>query len=155
MISNLNQQDLCQLLPHSGKMCLIDKVIFWDKDTLVAQTMSHIKADNPLRQGDKISTIIGIEYAAQTMAIHSALLQKQLQKNDNIQQQINRGGYLATTRNIQVLAEHIYHSKASSSQPLEISVMLLMKDTQGYTYNFEISSDNAKLLCGRLTIFLI
>ncbi|MCU7895697.1 MAG: hypothetical protein KZQ62_12805 [Candidatus Thiodiazotropha sp. (ex Lucinoma aequizonata)] len=36
---------------------------------------SHLNQDNPLRRTESLSSINGIEYAAQAMALHSSLIQ--------------------------------------------------------------------------------
>jgi predicted hotdog family 3-hydroxylacyl-ACP dehydratase len=146
----MNKIEICKLLPHTGLMCLIDQVISKDKRSLVATTSSHLQADNPLLYNDRINSIIGIEYAAQTMAIHAAI---EYIKN-NPQQKKSMGGYLATTRNVNIYSDILYRSDSNNFSPLIISVNLLMQDTQGYTYEFTIDCDTNKLISGRLTIFL-
>ncbi|MCK5696772.1 MAG: hypothetical protein KAI02_01330 [Gammaproteobacteria bacterium] len=151
----MNKSELCQLLPHTGKMCLIDQLLSWDSTTLIAQTTSHLKQDNPLQQQDgMINSIMGIEYAAQTMALHSALL---YQENYRQEQSLQKkdSGYLATIRNIQMNAEHLNPSLSDNTHPLIISVSLLMSDTQGYCYKFNITRHNMTLISGQLTLFLV
>ncbi len=149
----MNKIEICQLLPHTGNMCLIDHLLSWDNTQLIAQTESHLKQDNPLRQGNTINSIIGIEYAAQTMALHTALL---FQKQETQEQEAQKNsGYLATIRNIQINAEKLNISLSDIAQPLIISVYLLMSDTQGYCYKFNISTNDVTLLSGQLTIFLV
>ncbi len=152
MNPELNKNEICKLLPHSGEMCLIDSILSWDQENLIAQTMSHQNKKNPLLYKNKITSIMGIEYAAQTMAIHFSLIHKYADKQK--QGENKQGGYLATARNIQILEENLFDFQHPQLQALFISVIILMKDSQGYTYNFEISSNNTMLICGKLTIFL-
>ena len=148
----MNKKEICQLLPHSGNMCLIDKIISWDSTTLAVQTESHLNSNNPLRKQDFLSSIIGVEYAAQTMALHAALLsQKDSQQEAGKQKQ---GGYLATIRNLQIDADYLCSPDSDNSAPLDISVLMLLRDSRGYSYEFTITADNNQLLSGRLTIFL-
>ena len=148
----MNKQELCQLLPHSGTMCLIDEIISWDSTNLLAQTESHLNCNNPLRHQGAISSIIGVEYAAQTMALHAALLSQQEDPGNSRKQK--PGGYLATIRNIRIDADSLYSPDSVNLSPLVISVSVLMCDSQGYSYDFTITADNSPLLSGRLTIFL-
>jgi len=61
------------LVPHSGKMCLLERVLDWDEQSIRCETSSHLDMDNPLRRDGRLSSICGIEYAAQAMALHAAL----------------------------------------------------------------------------------
>jgi predicted hotdog family 3-hydroxylacyl-ACP dehydratase len=63
------------LIPHKGSMCLLDRVLSWDEQRLVAATRTHLNEDNPLRERNRLRTISLFEYGAQAMAIHGALLQ--------------------------------------------------------------------------------
>ena len=153
----MNKLDICKLLPHAGTMCLIDRVLLWDNEHLVAEAESHLQAENPLRNSDSISSIIGVEYAAQTMAVHAALVSTKAKRKENNQADDfkQHKGYLATMRNIKVTADTLDTPGSTNVSPLIISVTLLMKDTQGYTYEFNITTHNDELLSGKLTIFLI
>lgn len=61
-------------IPHQGDMCLLDRVVKWDEQRIQCQAGSHRLGDNPLRSRDRLSAACGIEYAAQAMAVHGALL---------------------------------------------------------------------------------
>ena len=61
-------------LPHQGSMCLLDAATAWDAQHIRCTASSHRHADNPLRAHDRLGTACGIEYAAQAMAAHGALL---------------------------------------------------------------------------------
>jgi len=54
-------------------MCLLDEVLEWDADRIRCRTGSHRAADHPLRAHGRLGAACGIEYAAQSMAIHAAL----------------------------------------------------------------------------------
>jgi predicted hotdog family 3-hydroxylacyl-ACP dehydratase len=61
-------------LPHQGSMCLLDAVTDWDAQRIRCMATSHRDVDNPLRAHDRLGAACGIEYAAQAMAAHGALL---------------------------------------------------------------------------------
>lgn len=65
--------ELAALLPHRGRMCLIDEVVSWDAARICCRTRSHRDADNPLRSAEGLGAACAIEYAAQAMALHAAL----------------------------------------------------------------------------------
>jgi predicted hotdog family 3-hydroxylacyl-ACP dehydratase len=54
-------------------MCLLDEVLDWNAGQIRCRTATHRAPDNPLRAHDRLSVLCGIEYAAQTMALHGAL----------------------------------------------------------------------------------
>ena len=54
-------------------MCLLDEVLDWNAGQLRCRTGTHRAPDNPLRSHGRLGIFCGIEYAAQTMALHGAL----------------------------------------------------------------------------------
>ncbi len=154
----MNKSDICQLLPHSGSMCLIDQIISWDDNELIAHSRSHHDNNNPLRNNllsnsHSLSSIIGIEYAAQTMALHAGLLAEK--ENQGRPNKNNLGGYLATTRKVVIGSNSLCPPDTEPFAPLVIQVSVLMRDTQGYTYQFNIHSQHVNIISGQLTIFLV
>lgn len=61
-------------IPHQGRMCLLDEVLSWDSSHVRCRTRTHRAPDNPLRLHGRLGTVCGIEYGAQAMAVHGALL---------------------------------------------------------------------------------
>jgi predicted hotdog family 3-hydroxylacyl-ACP dehydratase len=61
-------------IPHQGSMCLLDEVLSWDLQRIACRSTSHRAADNPLRAHGRLGAACAIEYAAQTVAVHGALL---------------------------------------------------------------------------------
>lgn len=61
-------------IPHQGLMCLLDAVESWDEQQIVCRATSHALPDNPLRAAGSLGVANAIEYAAQAMAVHGALL---------------------------------------------------------------------------------
>jgi predicted hotdog family 3-hydroxylacyl-ACP dehydratase len=69
----LNRAWIEARIPHQGRMCLLDEVLDWNVGQIRCRTATHRAPDNPLRAHDRLSVLCGIEYAAQTMALHGAL----------------------------------------------------------------------------------
>ena len=61
------------LLPHTGRMVLLDDVTHFDPERIVCTTSQHRLADNPMRVAGRMPALSGIELAAQAMAVHGAL----------------------------------------------------------------------------------
>ena len=55
-------------------MCLLDEVLSWDATRIRCRSNTHRTADNPLRAHGRLGAACGIEYAAQAMAVHGALV---------------------------------------------------------------------------------
>ncbi len=106
---------------------------------LLAQTYTHLNIDNPLKKNNKLKSIHGIEYAAQAMAVHGALLDKKCQN-----------GYIGSIRNV-ILNETYLPTHQS---PLDIKVHPLMRSKQGFTYNFLVQCTNQLIISGKITIIL-
>ncbi|MEO7760984.1 MAG: hydroxymyristoyl-ACP dehydratase [Casimicrobiaceae bacterium] len=65
-----DRQWIAGRIPHSGTMCLLDRVLEGDAECIVCAANSHRAPDNPLRTRDGLSAVHAIEYAAQAMALH-------------------------------------------------------------------------------------
>jgi len=69
----LSRERIERLLPHRGAMCLLDEVIEWAPRSIRCAASSHRDPGNPLRGPLGLSSMAGIEYGAQAMALHGAL----------------------------------------------------------------------------------
>lgn len=65
--------DISDLLPHKGSARMLERVIAWDADSLVAITATHRSTDHPLRRDGRLASVHLVEYGAQAMALHGAL----------------------------------------------------------------------------------
>ena len=70
----LKSDAIRELVPHHGAMCLIDAVEFWDASSIACTTAQHRSPGNPLALEGRLSVVHAIEFAAQAMAIHGALV---------------------------------------------------------------------------------
>jgi predicted hotdog family 3-hydroxylacyl-ACP dehydratase len=55
-------------------MCLLESVLAWDMNSISCSSLSHCLPNNPLRAASGLASANGIEYAAQAMALHAALV---------------------------------------------------------------------------------
>ena len=72
--AGLDHAWITQHIPHQGAMCLLDHVAAWDEQRIECRAGSHRDPGNPLRAHGRLGAACGIEYAAQAMAVHGALL---------------------------------------------------------------------------------
>lgn len=129
-------------LPHQGSMCLLDAVTDWDAQRIRCTASSHRRADNPLRAHDRLGAACGIEYAAQAMAAHGALLAAA--------GSAPRAGYLASVRGVDL---HIARLDDIAAD-LDIEAERLSGDDNTILYGFSVSAGDRLLLSGRATVVL-
>ena len=70
----LDHAGIARLVPHAGSMCLLDCILEGDDERLACRARSHRDAANPLRNARGLLATAAIEYAAQAMALHGALV---------------------------------------------------------------------------------
>jgi predicted hotdog family 3-hydroxylacyl-ACP dehydratase len=64
--------EVAELLPHDGNMVLLDGVVDYDQESLVAEVV--VRDDGLFGDGKTIPAWIGIEYMAQTVAAHGGMM---------------------------------------------------------------------------------
>lgn len=130
-------------IPHQGSMCLLGHVKSWDEKTITCSAISHSQLTNPLRYQNQLNTACGIEYAAQAMAVHGALLAPADQEKP-------RAGFLVSIR-----GATIYHGRLDDiKQALTIVAELIHSDDNNMLYGFTLLADNRLLLDGRAAVML-
>jgi predicted hotdog family 3-hydroxylacyl-ACP dehydratase len=136
----LERAEIESLIPHTGAMVLLDRVLSWDATSISCWTESHLRPDNPLRRNDILPAIAGIEIAAQAMAVHGRLTRGEGPA---------RKGLLGSLRDVAVNSVRLDDVRG----PLVIEVRMLSGGSKGGIYSFCISSEHRELLAGRATVF--
>jgi predicted hotdog family 3-hydroxylacyl-ACP dehydratase len=123
-------------------MCLLDSVLEWSEMAITCRAASHAQPNNPLRAEGRLGAANGIEYAAQAMAIHGALL-----ANSEDQP---RQGYLTSVRSVQLYVARL------DDLPGELTVQAerLSGDANNILYQFSVSHADNCLLEGRAAVVL-
>ena len=129
-------------IPHQGEMCLLDHVEMWDPQRIQCRAISHRSASNPLRAYGRLGGACGIEYAAQAMAVHGALLAA----NDNHPRP--RAGYLVSVRGAQL---HVARLDDISAD-LQVQATCITRSDNNILYQFSVSAAGQRLLEGRAAI---
>lgn len=130
-------------IPHQGRMCLLDEVIEWNVQRLLCSSTGHRAADHPLRTNGRLGIVCGIELAAQTMAVHGALLARGSAQRP-------RSGLLASVRGVRMRVLRL--DDIGSSLLCEVVRVLGDRDTA--LYEFELRSSASSLMSGRATVVL-
>lgn len=137
----IDQAGIARLIPHSGAMVLIDGVLEWDSDHIRCRATSHRDLDNPLRDGRGLPCLSGIEYAAQAMATHGALVSQKGPGPPAV-------GYLANVRDLACFTEWL----DTAPVVLEIWAQCLFQERLRSLYQFTLSGDGVPLLSGRAAV---
>jgi predicted hotdog family 3-hydroxylacyl-ACP dehydratase len=130
-------------IPHKGRMCLLDEVIEWNNQQIRCRTASHRAPDNPLRAHDRLGTACGIEYAAQTMAVHDALA-------GNGASGKPAAGFLASVRAVRQFVPRLDDIESD----LICQAGLIAANGLTALYEFALLEGERNLLTGRLTVVL-
>ena len=139
----LDRVAIAARIPHQGSMCLLDAVLAWDSGQIHCRASSHRQPDNPLRAAERLGAACGIEYAAQAMAVHGALLAPEGAPP--------RPGYLASVRSVQLAVDRL----DDLPQDLDIVAERLSGDENNILYHFRVEHAGDLLLSGRATVMLV
>ncbi len=129
-------------IPHRGEMCLLEAVDEWSENAIICHALCHTDPDNPLRADHRLGAASGIEYAAQAMAVHGALLAGATDRP--------RQGYLTSVRQVSL------HVARLDDLPGELSVRAerLSGDGNHILYQFSLAHRGRCLLEGRASVLL-
>ena len=138
----LDHAAIAARIPHQGSMCLLAAVVDWSADGISCRAVSHADPANPLRAEGRLGAANGIEYAAQAMALHGALLAVRADRP--------RQGYLTSVRGVRL------HVARLDDLPGELDVRAerLSGDADHVLYRFSVSHDGRCLVDGRAAVVL-
>lgn len=138
----MNAAEIAKLLPHAGRMVLLNDVLEHDADTIHCVARSHHDAGNPLREDGRLPAWCGLEYAAQAMAVH---------------QRLCAGDAKAPARGFLALARELMLSQDLLDElPGELHIHAEKAFAQGghSLYDFRLSSGGQPVLSGRVAVVL-
>lgn len=73
-MTDFNPTDIAALIPHSGKMVLLDRIIEYDDNSLTAELV--VRDDGLLGNDKTVPAWAGIEYMAQAIAAYAGIMAK-------------------------------------------------------------------------------
>jgi len=136
----LTHEEIAQLVPHAGSMCLLHEVTEEDESSIRCRAISHRDPSHPLRENGVLPCVTGIEYAAQAMAVHGALRA----------QQGLRPGMLAAVRDVLLRVDRL----DDIDDDLLVRAECLYVDGSHLLYGFELRAGDRLLLRGRAVVVL-
>ena len=134
--------DIRALVPHQGPMCLLDEVMHYDERAIACRATSHQSAGNPLRHEGRLPALAGIEYAAQALAAHCALVEPAPARASD--------GVLAGVRALSLHVDRL----DGIEHALEVKAERLIVEGSRLLYRFAIEADGRELLSGRVAVVL-
>ncbi len=138
----LDRAAIAARIPHQGEMCLLDAVVAWTPSAISCRATSHRHPTNPLRAEGRLGAASAVEYAAQAMAVHGALLVGGGERP--------RFGYLASLR---ALTLHVARLDDLDGE-LTVDAERLSGDEQRVLYHFAVGHDGRCLVEGRAAVIL-
>lgn len=129
-------------IPHQGTMCLLEAVKHWSDTDIQCHAHSHLALDNPLRNAHGLPISAGIEYAAQVMAVHGALLAPA--------DQLPEVGYLTSVRNVEWWTPRLDDAGAE----LTVQATRISGNEVSLLYDFSILCHERLLLRGRAGVMI-
>ena len=139
-MKKLDRGAIARLVPHAGAMCLLEEVLDWNAGSIACRATSHRDPANPLRGSQALSAIVGVEYAAQAVAVHGALTSASTAKK----------GYLAALRDVACRVERL-----DIDDDLTVRATQVAAESGRLLYDFRIEGGGRELLKGRLSVVLV
>ena len=137
----LGREAIAALIPHQGAMCLLDRVVEWDKDRVVLATSTHRAVDNPLRRDGRVRAGHLCEYGAQAMAVHGGL-------SAQAEGKTARPGFLVSLRNVKLNVDFIDALEGE----LLVGAQRLLESAGSWQYSFEVTHAGVAIASGRAAI---
>ena len=103
-----------ELLPHTGSMMLLERVIAFDEESMTAEVI--VRDDGLFSEGGVVPAWLGIEYMAQTVAAHGGMMCKIAGRPLNL-------GFLLGTRRY-----HCNVGRLTAGTVLTVTVKRLIQD---------------------------
>lgn len=135
----IDRATIKSLVPHAGKMCLIDSVKEWNETMIHCTAHTGSPPDHPLSAGNVLPATALAEYGAQAMAIHGTLL---AEPGSPVRQ-----GWLVSLAGLEHRIEHL-----DAATALKISAQRMGSDAGGASYQFSVHGNDRLLAQGRATV---
>lgn len=139
----LDHAGIAALIPHAGSMCLLDGLLHWDATRIECRAGGHRAPDHPLRTASGLLATAAIEYAAQAMALHGALLARSAGGAPT-------PGFLASARGVQCHRLHLHDLDGL----LQVEAERLAGDEHQLLYAFHVRHRGEPVAEGRVAVVL-
>ena len=145
--ATLDRAGIAARIPHHGRMALLDALAGWSADAIHCTATGQGDPAHPLRTDSGLLAPCAIEYAAQAMALHGAL----------VAEAAGGGavppspGFLASVRGVRMAVARLDDVTGA----LQVRAERLAGDARQVLYRFEVADDGGRrLVDGRATVVL-
>jgi predicted hotdog family 3-hydroxylacyl-ACP dehydratase len=134
---------VASLIPHTGDMSLLERVVRWDDDSVTLTTTTHRNPIHPLADNGRLRSIHLCEYGAQAMAVHGGLRARA--RGERAQPAM-----LVSLKDVALYCDYIHELEGE----LLIEARQLHGNDTAWQYVFRASHAGRLLAQGRATISL-
>lgn len=135
------REAIARRIPHQGRMCLWQRVVAWDAQTIRLQADDQGDPAHPLRHRGRLHALHLAEYGAQAMAVHGGL-------RAHLAGGVARPGLLVALRGLVLHRARI----DDLAGPLDGEAAVLVESDAGWQYAFAIRHDGVLLAEGRAAV---
>ena len=139
--TRLDRAWIASHIPHRGRMWLLDEVLSWDPVRIRCRATSHRSPENPLRAHGRLGAACAVEYAAQAMAVHGAIMAHTAGTRA-------RAGLLTSVRNLVLRVTRLDDLDGD----LIANAERLAGDEESTLYEFTLLCSGRELVSGRAGI---
>jgi predicted hotdog family 3-hydroxylacyl-ACP dehydratase len=148
--ATLARDGIAERIPHSGDMCLLSRLVAWDEQRIECRADNHRDAAHPLRTASGLLAPCAIEYAAQAMALHGALIGQEAGTPAT-------PGFLASARGVKLAVlrlDDLPLPAAGEPDELVVSAFRQSGNAQQILYTFTVAHAGRTLAEGRAAVVL-
>jgi predicted hotdog family 3-hydroxylacyl-ACP dehydratase len=131
------------LVPHAGRMCLLERIVSWDDTRATLATTTHRDPANPLARDGRLRAIHLCEYGAQAMAVHGGLVA-------TARGERARPGLLVSLRDVVLACDFIEDLEGE----LVVEAARVHGGADAWQYDFRVSHAGQLLAHGRAMVSL-
>jgi predicted hotdog family 3-hydroxylacyl-ACP dehydratase len=132
---------IAALIPHTGAMCLLQRIEHWDDTSVTVATATHRDSANPLASRLGLRAIHLCEYGAQAMAVHGGLTAKA--RGERAQP-----GLLVSLRDVSLGCDFVQDLEGE----LLVEARRLHESGTAWQYEFRVTHAGRLLAQGRATV---
>jgi predicted hotdog family 3-hydroxylacyl-ACP dehydratase len=148
MTATLDHAGIARRIPHQGCMCLLDRLEGWTADAVHCSATGHGDPTHPMRTRGGLLAPCAIEYAAQAMALHGALVAESLPGGGPA---APTPGFIASVRGVRFGVERLDTVEGA----LQVFAERLSGDDRQVLYAFRLTDAADRLLAeGRAVVVL-
>jgi predicted hotdog family 3-hydroxylacyl-ACP dehydratase len=129
------------LVPHAGRMCLLERVLAWDDAGVTTATTTHRDPAHPLARDGRLHAIHLCEYGAQAMAVHGGL-------TAHARGECARPGLLVSLRDVALECDFVQDLEGE----LLVEARRLHDSGAAWQYEFRVTHAGRRLAQGRATV---